>query len=74
MRVIEARYEEGVLRPREPLPLRSGESVNLIVVRQPDPNRWDLDKLRAVATTEELELVEQGMADWANALDREDRG
>ena len=54
--------------------MRSGESVNLIVVRQPDPNRWDLDKLRAVATAEELELAEQGMADWANALDREDRG
>lgn len=54
--------------------MRSGESVNLIVVRQPDPNRWNLEKLRAVATAEELELAEQGMADWASALDREDRG
>ena len=74
MRVIEARYEEGVLRPREPLALRSGESVNLIVVRRPDPKRWDLAKIQASDTAEDSALAEQGLADWAEALDREDRG
>ena len=74
MRVIEARYEEGVLRPREPLALRSGESVNLIVVRRPDPKRWDLTRIRAGNTDEDSALAEQGLADWADALDREDGG
>jgi predicted DNA-binding antitoxin AbrB/MazE fold protein len=74
VRVIEARYEEGVLRPREPLALRSGESVNLIVIRRPDPKRWDLTRIRASNTDEDSALEEQGLGDWADALDREDSG
>ena len=42
VRLVEAHYENGVLRPVERLGLRSGECVSLMVVRRPDPRRWDL--------------------------------
>lgn len=71
MRVIEARYEEGLLKPETPLMLTPGERVALIVVRRPDPKRWDLGKL-AKGGAEDLELAEQGLAEWADALDEED--
>jgi predicted DNA-binding antitoxin AbrB/MazE fold protein len=74
VRVIEARYEEGVLRPQEPLALRSGELVNLIVVRRPDPKRWDLKGIQSGGAAEDLALAEEGLDDWADVLDREDRG
>ena len=74
MRDIEARYEEGLLKPETPLPLSPGERVALIVVRHPDPRRWDLERLAKSAGQEDRELAEQGLADWADALDREDRG
>jgi predicted DNA-binding antitoxin AbrB/MazE fold protein len=72
MRPVEARYEEGVLKPAEPLPLRSGERVGVVVTRLPDPKRWDLARL-AQASPEEQELSSAGLADWASRLDREDR-
>jgi predicted DNA-binding antitoxin AbrB/MazE fold protein len=73
MRVIEARYEEGLLKPETPLPLTPGERVALIVVRHPDPRRWDLERLAKCGAGEDRELAEQGLAEWADALDREDR-
>ena len=72
MQLVEARYEEGLLKPTAPLALRPGEWVNLIVVRRADPNRWNLDRLAKSGTTEELALAEQGLADWATKLDEED--
>lgn len=72
MRLIEARYEEGLLKPETPLTLRPGERVALIVVRQPDPQRWDLDRLGQSSAGEDLKLAEQGLGEWADALDRED--
>jgi predicted DNA-binding antitoxin AbrB/MazE fold protein len=74
MRNIEARYEDGVLRPSERLPLRPGERVNLIVVRCPDPSRWNLERLASVPHRDELELTEQGLADWSESMDVEDSG
>ena len=74
MRPIEARYEDGLLKPETPLALRPGERVALIVVRRPDPRRWDLEKLAKGGAEEELTLSEQGLAEWADALDAEDRG
>ena len=71
MRAIEARFEDGLLRPAEPLPLRPGERVNLIVIRRPDPKRWDLDKL-ATTGSEDLELAEAGLDEWTKRLDSED--
>jgi predicted DNA-binding antitoxin AbrB/MazE fold protein len=72
MRIIEARYEEGLLKPETPLALTPGERVVLIVVRRPDPRRWDLDKLAKSGAEEDRELAQQGLAEWADALDEED--
>jgi predicted DNA-binding antitoxin AbrB/MazE fold protein len=68
MRLIEARFEDGLLRPETPLALAPGERVALIVVRQPDPRRWDLDRLATTGEMEDRELAEQGLAEWAEAL------
>jgi predicted DNA-binding antitoxin AbrB/MazE fold protein len=72
MRMIQARYEEGLLKPETPLALRPGERVALIVVRHPDPKRWDLDRLARSGAQEDAMLAEQGLGEWADALDRED--
>jgi hypothetical protein len=48
--------------------------VALIVVRRPDPERWNLDRLAKGGAGEDLALAEQGLAEWADALDAEDRG
>ncbi len=74
MRTVEARYEEGLLRPETPLALRNGERVALIVVRQPDSRRWNLDRLARSSDGEDLALAEQGLGEWADVLDAEDRG
>ena len=48
---VEADYEDGVLRPVKPLRLRPGERVHIIVRRQSDPARWDLERLAKVGGT-----------------------
>ena len=73
MTLVEARYEKGLLKPTRPLPLRPGERVNLIVVRQPDPSRWNLDRLQKLSSVEDLELAERGIADWSARLDEQDQ-
>ena len=73
MEIIEAEFENGVLRPMHRLPLRSGERVGIVVVRRPDPARWDLVRLSKIAATHDKALAEEGLGDWAAALDREDR-
>ena len=73
VRLIEARYENGVLRPVERLGLRPGERVNLMVVRRPDPRRWDLARLASSANPEDVSLSEQGLTDWADTLDAGER-
>jgi predicted DNA-binding antitoxin AbrB/MazE fold protein len=70
---VDALYENGLLRPVTPLSLRAGERVSVIVVRKADPARWDLARLRA-QSDDDVALAEAGLADWAAALDREDRG
>lgn len=72
MRFIEARYEEGLLKPEAPLALTPGERVALIVARHPDPKRWDLERLGKSWAGEDRALAEQGLAEWADALDKED--
>ena len=71
MRFIEARYEEGLLKPESPLALTPGERVILIVARRPDPRRWDLEKLARSGAEEDQSLARQGLAEWADALDEE---
>ena len=72
MRPVEARYEDGLLKPTQPLKLRQGEKVGVIVVRHPDPARWDLKRL-AHAASEDETLAASGLDAWADALETEDR-
>jgi predicted DNA-binding antitoxin AbrB/MazE fold protein len=72
VRPLEALYENGILRPAQPLNRRPGERVGLIVVRQPDRARWDTTRL--ASQSEDTDLASTGLDDWAAALDREDRG
>jgi predicted DNA-binding antitoxin AbrB/MazE fold protein len=74
MRPIQARYDNGLLRPEAPLALEQGERVALIVVRHSERKRWDLDRLARTGADEDLTLAEQGVGEWAEALDAEDRG
>jgi predicted DNA-binding antitoxin AbrB/MazE fold protein len=71
MRLVEAHYENGLLKPEQPLKLRQGEKVGLIVVRHPDPIRWNL-KRHAEAVAEDEALAASGLDAWADALDAED--
>ena len=73
MEIIEAEFENGVLRPMRRLALRPGERVGIVVVRRPDPARWNLARLTKIAAADEEKLAEEGLGDWADALDREDR-
>jgi predicted DNA-binding antitoxin AbrB/MazE fold protein len=73
MAIIEAEFDNGVLRPIRRLPLRPGERVGLVVVRRPDPARWDLDRLAKLSGGDDQKLAEEGLGDWATALDREDQ-
>ena len=69
MRLVEAQYQDGILRPMEQLSLLPGERVNLIIVRQPDSSRWDLPRLAMTSGDEDLRLTEQGLVEWAANLD-----
>jgi predicted DNA-binding antitoxin AbrB/MazE fold protein len=73
VRLVEAQYENGVLRPSERLGLRPGERVNIIVVRCPDPGRWDLARLAKTENGDDLALAAQGLAEWASELEAKDR-
>lgn len=72
MEVIEAEFNDGVLRPMRHLSLRPGERVGIVVVRRPDPSRWDLVRLSKVVPDEET-LTEAGLGEWETALRHEDR-
>lgn len=72
--VIEAEFKNGVLHPMRRLALRPGERVGIVLVRRPDPARWDLARLSKPAGRDEAGLAEKGLTDWASALDREDQG
>jgi predicted DNA-binding antitoxin AbrB/MazE fold protein len=67
MEIIEAEFDNGVLRPVRRLPLRPGERVGIVVVRRPDLARWDLDRLSKIATADDKALAEEGLGDWAAA-------
>ena len=62
-----------MLKPSTPLTLRPGERAHLIVMRQPDPKRWDLSRLAQNPANDEAALTEQGLGAWAANLDEEDR-
>ena len=70
--MIEAEFENGILRPMRRLALRPGERVGIVVVRRPDPARWDLARLSS-GSADEATLADEGLADWGTALDHEDQ-
>jgi predicted DNA-binding antitoxin AbrB/MazE fold protein len=72
MEVIEAEFNDGVLRPMRHLSLRPGERVGIVVVRRPDPSRWDLVRLSKVVPDGET-LTEAGLSEWESTLQNEDR-
>ncbi|HNR31103.1 MAG TPA: DUF104 domain-containing protein [Candidatus Hydrogenedentes bacterium] len=72
MGIIEAKFENGVLRPLRRLSLRAGEQVGIFVVRHPDPARWVIARL-SKRSTEDEDLAKGGIDEWAAALDLEDR-
>jgi predicted DNA-binding antitoxin AbrB/MazE fold protein len=72
VKLVDAEYENGVLRPCEALPLRPGEHVSLIVLRRSSPCRWDLAKI-AQSGLDGTVLSEQGLGQWITDLDAEDR-
>jgi len=72
MEVIEAEFNDGVLRPMRRLTLRPGERVGIVVVRRPDPSRWDLPRLSKIPPDEST-LTEAGLTEWESALSHEDR-
>ena len=72
MSIIEAEFENGVLRPSSPLRLRPGERVGIVLVRRPDALRWDVERLAKTPSAEEKALTEEGLGEWGAAIDRED--
>jgi predicted DNA-binding antitoxin AbrB/MazE fold protein len=72
-RVVEAEYENGMLKPSTPLALRPGERVHLIVTWRPDPKRGDLSRFAQNRAADEAALTEQRLEGWAANLDQEDR-
>ena len=73
MRRVEAEYRDGILKPDRPLKLQPGERVKLIVLREADAARWDLQKLSRGAS-EDRELAGSGLDGWLDTLDDEDKG
>ena len=73
MKPVDAIYENGQLRPAKPLGLDPGERVRIIVCRKADPSRWDHARLGHPPPQDEGALTETGLAEWADALDAEDR-
>ena len=57
LRIVDAEYDRGMLKPSTPLALRPGERVHLIVMRQADPKRWDLSRLAESPAADETVLA-----------------
>ena len=86
---VEAVYENGLLRPLEPLPLREHQRVTVVITEaqsSPELSHPDLDYLEAVKkevasmgrprTLEEIhEITSKDPTSWADAIiaEREER-
>jgi hypothetical protein len=42
-----------------PLKLRPGERVGLIIVKRPDPSRWNLDRIANTVDVEDKQLTDK---------------
>jgi predicted DNA-binding antitoxin AbrB/MazE fold protein len=72
MRSLNAEYRDGLLKPDKPLDLAQGHRAAIIVVKQGAVEGWDAPRL-AASGDEDQALAEQGLDDWADTLDAEDR-
>jgi predicted DNA-binding antitoxin AbrB/MazE fold protein len=72
VRAIEADYEDGVLRPTKLLLLRQGERLAVVLLRRPDPSRWDLKRLASNGAAEDGAIAAEGIDAWADELEHED--
>jgi predicted DNA-binding antitoxin AbrB/MazE fold protein len=66
IRQLDAIYEDGVLRPLEPLPLQNAQRVKIIVSMPPDEGQWK-DSNRS---HRDLELLEKAKAEVASMKER----
>ena len=73
MKTFQVRYENGVLKPMQPLPFFPGETLNVTLVRPPDPRRWERWAKAVAQTDDEKCLTESGVDEWSAMLDAEDR-
>ena len=61
MRTFEVLYEDGVLKPEQPLPFSPGQKLNVTVVSPPDPKKWDLARLAEPPSDDEKYLTDSGL-------------
>lgn len=71
MRPVEARYYNGFLKPAQPRKRRQPEKVAVVLIRHPDPARWDVERL-AVGRAEDEALASANLDAWVDALDADD--
>jgi hypothetical protein len=72
MRPIEALCEDGLPKAKTPLSPRPGEEVGVILIRHPEPRRWNLQRLASGGRNDDLLLAEQGLAEWRDTLAAKD--
>ena len=63
MITIEAIYEDGVLKPTQPLPLREHETVRIIVQAVDQPTPTDLEEARCIVRRS------QGLIGWTGDIE-----
>jgi predicted DNA-binding antitoxin AbrB/MazE fold protein len=74
MKTFAMRYEDGVLKPSNPLPLSPGENVEVVLIGPTDPRLKNLQRF-AADHGEELDfLTSVGLEEWSAMLGKEDRG
>jgi predicted DNA-binding antitoxin AbrB/MazE fold protein len=67
-------YEDGVLKPRKPLPLSPGESVEVVIIGPTDPKLKNLQRF-AAEHGEDLDfLTSVGLEEWPAMLDKAEIG
>jgi predicted DNA-binding antitoxin AbrB/MazE fold protein len=73
MKTFAVRYEDGVLKPKEPLPFVPGQSLEVVVLGPADPRLKNLERFAAEHAEELDYLTEAGLQEWVAMLEEEDR-
>jgi len=74
MRTFAVLFEDGVLKPKEPLPLSPGQSLKVVLVSPSDPRWENLERFAATNAAELDFLTNAGLKEWTEMLEKEDRG